>query len=56
MINDQTRSIGMQHEKNRRNNKVSPLSNMIQAQLCITLCLNICREGFMQIVLVSLIL
>ena len=46
----------MHHAKNRGNKEI-PLAilSRILAQSCITLCLNICREGLRMIVLVSLI-
>ena len=46
----------MHHAKNCENKEI-PLAilSRILAQSCVTLCLNICREGLCMIVLVSLI-
>ena len=46
----------MHHAKNRGNKEIRlAILSRILAQSCVTLCLNICREGLCMIVLVSLI-
>ena len=46
-------AVGMHHVDNRREQEI-PLAR-IQAQSCVTHCLNICREELRMILLVSLV-